>query len=111
MNNEPVKPEGETPLEQELRESAEYAEQHMDDEPGREVKVRVARNLRNVYSLRIGADELDEIADAAEAEGQNVSEFIRNAAIDRARRQKPDKSPIDEVREKARELSEAVSRL
>ncbi len=113
MNNEPMNLEGETPLEKELREASEYAELHRDDDISGwpEVKVRVAKNLRQVYSLRIGADELDEIAEAAEAAGQNVSEFIRGAALAHARRQKLDKSPIDEVREKARELSEAVSRL
>lgn len=103
----------ETPLEGRLRETADYAEQHRDDDlsNGKPVQFKVAKKLRQVYSLRIAAEELDEIAEAAEAAGQNVSEFVRGAALAQARSRKTGRSPADEVREKARELSEAVSRL
>jgi uncharacterized protein (DUF1778 family) len=94
-----------------LEEEAEYWERHMEDEPGPEVKVRVAKNVKHVYSMRIAPDELDEIADAAEAAGKDVSAFIREAALSEARRRKAGKSAVDDVRKKAQELAEAVQRL
>jgi hypothetical protein len=54
---------------------------------------------------------LDELVDAAEAAGVNVSAFIREAALNEARRRKAGKSAVDEVRKKAKELAEAVSKL
>jgi hypothetical protein len=75
------------------------------------VDFRVAKNVKNVYSLRIGAAELDELVDAAEAAGVNLSAFIREAALNEARRRKAGKSAVDEVRKKAKELAEAVSKL
>jgi uncharacterized protein (DUF1778 family) len=82
----------------------------MDDEPGPEVKFRVARDVKHVYSFRVGAEELDEIADAAEAAGKDVSAFIREAALREARRRKSD-TAVEDVRKKARELTDAVERL
>lgn len=75
------------------------------------VDIRVAKNVKNVYSLRIGAAELDELVDAAEGAGVNLSAFIREAALNEARRRKAGKSAVDEVRKKAKELAEAVSKL
>jgi uncharacterized protein (DUF1778 family) len=49
------------------------------------VDAAVARIRRDVFSLRIGSDELVEVAEAAAAKGQNVGEFIRDAAINAAR--------------------------
>jgi uncharacterized protein (DUF1778 family) len=94
-----------------IEDEAQYWEQHRDDAPGEEVKVRVARDVRHVYSFRVGADELDEIADAAEAAGKDVSAFIREAALNEARRRKAGDSAVDEVRRKAQELTEAVQKL
>lgn len=94
-----------------LREAAEEAEAHMEDEPGPEVKLRVAKDVKHVYSFRVGAGELDEIVEAAEAAGKDVSAFIREAALREARRRRAGESAADEVRRKARELTEAVERL
>lgn len=44
---------------------------------------------RDVFSLRISSDELTELAAAARARGQNLSEFIRNAALRDARETRP----------------------
>jgi uncharacterized protein (DUF1778 family) len=48
------------------------------------VKARVPRNPRAVFSLRLSKDEYEVIARAAEARGQGVSDFIRDAAMDSA---------------------------
>jgi uncharacterized protein (DUF1778 family) len=94
-----------------MEEEAEYWEQHMDDAPGPEVKFRVAKDVKHVYSFRVGADELDEIVDAAEAAGKDISAFIREAALNEARRRKSESSAVAQVRQKARELAQAVDRL
>ena len=49
------------------------------------VKAQISRTQRDVLSLRIGADELTEVAAAASSKGQTVSEFIRDAALTQAR--------------------------
>jgi uncharacterized protein (DUF1778 family) len=94
-----------------LEEEAAYWDRHMDDDPGPEVKFRVVKDIKHVYSFRVGAEELDEIADAAEAAGQDVSAFIREAALKEARRRKSSSPAVDDVRKKAKELAEAVERL
>lgn len=43
------------------------------------------RQPRAVVSVRLGASELQEITGAAQVYGQNVSEFIREAALREAR--------------------------
>ena len=65
----------------------------------RPVKARVARQVRNVFSLRIGAGELDAIADAAERRGVSVGDFIRQAALKEAARGDADavESKLDEI--------------
>ena len=95
-----------------LREAAEEAENLIDDDLSKwePVKVRVARDVKHVYSFRVGAEELDEIVDAAEVAGKDVSAFIREAALREARRQRSD-TAVEDVRRKARELTEAVERL
>ena len=102
-----------TDEERKLEEAAEEAERLMDEDLAdwKPVNVRVAKNIKHVYSMRIGAAELDEIADAAEAAGKDVSAFIREAALNEARRRKAGKSAVDDVRKKAQELAEAVQRL
>jgi hypothetical protein len=49
----------------------------------RPVKARVAKDVRAVFSLRLSADELREISEAAE--GSNIGDFIRTAALKAAR--------------------------
>ena len=49
------------------------------------VNARVSKNPRDVVSVRMSPDELSEIAAAAGAIEQNVSEFIREAAMKQAR--------------------------
>jgi len=50
------------------------------------VEAATPRESRDVFSLRISASELTEVAAAAKQRGQNLSEFIRNAALNDARR-------------------------
>jgi len=45
----------------------------------------MAKMPRDVFSLRISSEELTEVAAAARARGQNLGEFIRNAALHEAR--------------------------
>ena len=49
------------------------------------VNARVSKNPRDVVSVRMSPDELGEIAAAAAAIDQNVSEFIREAALKQAK--------------------------
>lgn len=48
------------------------------------VNARVAKNPRAVVSVRMSPEELSEIVSAAGAIDQNVSEFIREAALKQA---------------------------
>lgn len=75
------------------------------------VEARTSKSPRAVFSLRIGGDELEEIEAAAIAIDQNIGEFIRQAALLRAREVTEKASVIGEVRTKARELTEALQRL
>jgi hypothetical protein len=82
----------------------------MGEDPGEVVtNIAFAKNVRHVFSLKIGAGELDEIADAAEAGGVSIGLYIREAALARARKQQ--QPTVDELKAKLRELSEAVHRL
>src|SRR5688572_5831521 len=49
------------------------------------IKATAAKNPRDVVSLRLGREELREIERAAASANANVSEFIRTAALDKAR--------------------------
>src|SRR5438876_6403350 len=71
---------------EELEELAAREDREGEPEPNGlvPVKARVPRMARNVFSLRIGAEELDAIADAAEARGISVGDFIRQAALKEA---------------------------
>jgi hypothetical protein len=95
--------------ERELIAAAEEAERHMDDDLGEPVPARVAKGARDVFALRIGAEELDELADAAESAGVSVGAFIRRAALEKARSQGG--AAVKRVREQVRELAETVSQL
>jgi uncharacterized protein (DUF1778 family) len=77
------------------------------------VKGRVSKNLRFVYSIRLSPDELDEFSRAAQTRGMSVSDFMRTAAkvalqndldLNKAK-------AVSEIKEKARELNEAIERL
>jgi hypothetical protein len=74
------------------------------------VKGTVAKERRNLFSLRIGADELTELAEAAAARGQTVSEFIRTAALGVARHSSMDLPPpvLEAVDELMRRYAEAM---
>ena len=48
------------------------------------VQVKPGRRQRDVFSLRIGAEELDRLVDAAERRHVSVGEFIRQAALKEA---------------------------
>ncbi len=80
------------------------------------VKARVSKNLGIVFSVRFTPEDLDAIEDAAKARGMTISDFIRKAAMGAvaggeqlAAGEKA--TALEEVRERVRELSEAVSRL
>ena len=80
------------------------------------VKARVAANPGVVYSLRLSRDEMDRISDAAARQGVSVAAFLRMAALAAVEGQVGSESAeravtLQEVRERARELAEAVSRL
>src|SRR5688572_29047879 len=67
---------------------------------------------RSLFSLRIGADELSEISRAAISRGQNISEFIRNAALQKARQTDHDLPPpvleaVDELVKRYQEAKQA----
>jgi len=98
-----------TPHERELMRAAEEAEHHMDDDLGEPVPSLPSRSVRNTFSLKIGADELDELADAAEAAGVSVGAFIREAALQKARGQQG--AALKRVRKQVRELAESVKSL
>jgi hypothetical protein len=98
-------------LERAFQEAEALFESDDDLTTWKPVNVRIAKNVKNVYSMRIGAAELDELVDASEAAGVNLSAFIREAALNEARRRKAGKSAVDEVRKKAKELAQAVSKL
>lgn len=59
------------------------AETDFDKLPASDVEI--APDASMVYSLRVKGAELDEIKAAADAAGQTVSAYIREAAIARAR--------------------------
>jgi uncharacterized protein (DUF1778 family) len=80
------------------------------------VKARVAKPVRHVYSVRMSGKELTDISKAAEARGMTTSDFMRKAALAAVEGQLDleageHRSAIMAVREKARELYEAVEKL
>jgi len=48
------------------------------------VEVKATRRQRDVFSLRIGAEELDRLVEAAKRRHVSVGEFIRQAALKEA---------------------------
>lgn len=77
------------------------------------VKARVSKDLKMVYSVRLSRREVEEFTAAAQARNMNLSEFLRAAAqtvaqgdVDLSNAQ-----AVGELKEKARELNEAIERL
>jgi uncharacterized protein (DUF1778 family) len=80
------------------------------------VKARVAKDVRHVFSLRIGAQELTEISQAAKERGMTIADFMRQASLSAVRGDLDLKAGkqatiLQEVREKTRELTEALNKL
>ena len=80
------------------------------------VKARVSEEPRAVFSVRLRSGELSEIARGAEAQGLTISEFMRQASLAAARgyvdlKAGEQAQALHAVREKARELYEAVEKL
>ena len=80
------------------------------------VTARVSKDPRAVFSIRLRSKELSEIAKAAEANSLTISEFMRQASLSAARGEVDLKygeqaQALLAVREKARELYEAVEKL
>jgi len=72
------------------------------------VRGRISRAPRNVFSLRIGAEELDLIAEAAEERRLTVGDFIRQAALKEATLTAGDNTnsaKIDEILKLVRNLA------
>ena len=59
-------------------------ESPLDLEGYEPVRVKAGRRQRDVFSLRIGAEELDRLVEAAEKRKMSVGEFIRQAALKEA---------------------------
>jgi len=80
------------------------------------VKAGVSKDPRSVFSVRLRFGELSEIMKAAEANALTISEFMRQASLSAARGELDLKAgeqaqALLAVREKARELYEAVEKL
>ena len=80
------------------------------------VKVRVAKPVRAVYSVRMSSQELTEISKAAKQRGMTVSDFMRQASLSAAQgaldlEHGRRATALLAVREKAEELYRAVEEL
>lgn len=80
------------------------------------VKARVANPVRHVYSVRMSGKELTEIGKAADARGITISEFMRQSAMaavqgDLDLNAGEQRAALLAVRERAKELYEAVEKL
>jgi hypothetical protein len=80
------------------------------------VRARVSKNPRAVYSVRLAFGELSQISKAAEQRGITTSEFMRQAAMaavqgDLDLKAGEHRAALLAVRERARELYEAVEKL
>ncbi len=75
------------------------------------IEASVSHAPRAVFSLRIGPQELEAIETAAGVVEENLGEFIRRAALLRVGEVMTHSSAIDEIRQKARELNEAIGKL
>ena len=87
----------------EMEALAEDLYAHRDDIEGPEVPAEHGSEIRSVVSVRFARGELDRIAVAANAAGQPLSTYVRNAALAAA-------TPID-VEAARRELRAATRAL
>jgi len=87
-------------------------ESPLDLEGYEAVQVKAGRRQRDVFSLRIGAEELDKLVDAAERRQVSVGEFIRQAALKEAAAQEEfDLSrTLQEHTERLQEITELLRR-
>jgi len=72
--------------------AAEYYYRHRDEieqEPGEPVDIELARPLSLVVSVRLRADEVEQVGTASEAAGMKISTFIRQAALAAATHDEP----------------------
>jgi hypothetical protein len=73
------------------QELARYYEEHRDDpslwdwKRARRISARRGRGPSTVFSVRLTPEELTEIHRAANSSGANASDFMREAALERAR--------------------------
>lgn len=80
------------------------------------VKAKPNKTGSVVYSLRLSVDEFLRISKAAKASGMTLAAYLRSAALlaadgERTPEDAEKAVALQEVREKARELAEAVQRL
>jgi uncharacterized protein (DUF1778 family) len=80
------------------------------------VKALVSPNPGVVYSLRLSRDEMNRISEGAKRSGLKVSAFLRMAALAAAdgaisQQDIEQAAALERVREKTRELAEAVGQL
>ena len=87
-------------------------ESPLDLEGYEAAQVRPGRRQRDVFSLRIGAEELDKLVDAAERRQVSVGEFIRQAALKEAAAQEEFElsRTLQEHTERLQEITELLRR-
>src|SRR5689334_17714273 len=98
------------------REYADIRRQGKEFEGLVEVKAKVAKNPRSIWSLPLMPGELTEIERAAKARKMTISDFIRKAALsavagDLNLNEGVKVAAIEEVRHRLRDLSKTVKRL
>jgi hypothetical protein len=99
----------------EIRRLDSLAESDDEFAGAKRVEGTASRERRNLFSLRVGADELTELSKAASARGQSVSEFIRGAALQVARQDTLSLPPpvleaVDELVRRYRQAQESTKR-
>ena len=73
------------------------------------MQARVSKAPRHVFSLRIGAEELDAIAASAERRSVSVGDFIRQAALREATGQSP--GSASEISRRLDELQACIAEI
>ena len=99
-----------------VREAEEFMGTERELEGLVPVKARVSKPVRHVYSVRMSGKELTEIGNAAQARGMTISEYMRRAAMaavqgDLDLNAGEQRAALLAVRERAKELYEAVEKL
>jgi hypothetical protein len=93
---------------------AAYFDAHQDDDSiwdfSKPRKIRVRRGgPSHTFSVRFSPEEMERLEEAAEAQGITITELIRAAAMAAADDGRV--GALKEIEDKARELTEAVSKL